>query len=75
MEVKGKYLVKYKYPMSIVERFKDQVQNTLLTFEGECANFCPNGSCAFSNENNEMLVVAYADIVQMSLIEEGKTNT
>lgn len=41
------------------------IYNRNDSFEGKCENFVPTDKCAFINENNEMLLVHYKDIVQM----------
>ena len=41
-------------------------QPSIHSFVGECENFNPSGTCAFSNGKSEMLIVRYADIIQMT---------
>ena len=66
MKLNGTYVVRFRDPNCP----KDVcVYNT---FVGECENFVPTGTCAFSNENNEMLIVHFKDIVQMRLTIESK---
>jgi hypothetical protein len=61
MELNGVYVVRFKDPScpKDVDYYK--------SFVGKCENFNPSGKCAFSNENNEMLIVDYKDISQMRL--------
>lgn len=60
-QINGKYIVMFKKPNSKFMRN----ETTYQTFEGVCENFVTTGKCAFSNENNEMLIVHYDDIVQL----------
>lgn len=66
MELNGEYLVHYKNPNQHLndEGFK--------WFIGKCENFVPTGTCVFSNNDNEMLIVRYRDIVQMRLKNRSK---
>lgn len=48
------------------------VYNRNSTFEGKCENFTTNDKCAFRNEDNEMLLVHYKDIVQMKPLYQVK---
>jgi len=66
----GRYKVFYKSPKDTNQRQNGSYENKLLIFEGEIENFVTNGNnlCAFRNEENEVLLVNFADIVQMSPI-------
>lgn len=64
MDIKGQYIVLFKSP-----RASSVGDPPLFKFTGECDNFTPTGICAFSNQNNEMLLVSYKDIVQMRLCD------
>lgn len=63
MELNGEYIVYFKHPE--VEKYHPSCEK-LHKFIGKCVNF-HQGSCVFENENKEMLIVAYRDIVQMRL--------
>lgn len=69
----GKYIVFYKYPRDIKnDRMNGSYNGNLNKFEGEIENFATGESnlCAFRNEEGYLLLVNYADIVQMSPITE-----
>ena len=59
MELKGEYIVYYKHPKS------DRREGIINRFVGTCENFVGSGNCVFRNENKELLVVQFQDIVQM----------
>jgi hypothetical protein len=63
-KINGKYIVMFKKPNS--RNVKNET--TYQTFEGVCENFVTTGKCAFSNEDGEMLIVHYDDIVQLKPI-------
>lgn len=63
MTLNGEYIVIFKDPNSSIKDF------VRYLFRGKCENFVPAGVCAFSNDNNEMLLVRYEDIVQMRLVK------
>ncbi len=60
MELNGEYIIYYKNPNQSLH------EDDYRRFVGKCENFT-SGTCAFSNENNEMLIVRYKDIIQMRL--------
>jgi hypothetical protein len=64
MELSGEYIVMFKHP-SCPKDITD-----FQTFKGKCENFITTGLCAFSNENNQMLLVNYKDILQMKPIKD-----
>ena len=66
MNINGRYIVFYKYPN------RSRQDSRLGVFEGYCENFAPSGKCVFSNENGEMLIIEYQDIIQMCLERGGK---
>ncbi|MGM9986368.1 MAG: hypothetical protein ACI35O_03975 [Bacillaceae bacterium] len=68
---KGRYKVIYKNPRDADQRQNGAFENKLHTFEGEIENYVKtnNGTCAFRNENGNLLLVKFADIVQMSLLD------
>lgn len=68
-QVKGKYKVVYKYPLQDVDRRRRILQGTYGVFEGVCENFSTHLS-AFSNDNGQMLLVDYDDIIQMRPIKD-----
>jgi len=72
MKLNGKYLVIYKDPRTYINYNNKGVveNNSLKKFVGYCENFTTSGLIAFSNENGEMLLVKYYDIIQMRLIGE-----
>ncbi len=72
MKLNGKYLVIYKDPrVDVSYNNRSIVENKILQkFVGHCENFTTSGLIAFSNENGEMLLVKYYDIIQMRLIGE-----
>lgn len=59
--INGKYIVMFKKPRDRWIRNETKYE----TFEGICENFVTTGKCAFTNENQEMLIVHYDDIVQL----------
>lgn len=59
MKLSGQYVLMFKHPNAP----KDE--GRIETFKGVCENFIATGKCAFSNDENEMLLVNYKDIVQM----------
>lgn len=61
MKPEGTYVVTFKNPNDYVDEYN------FFKFIGVCENFIPTGKCAFKNENNQMLIVHYDDIVQMRL--------
>lgn len=64
-QIIGEYRVYYKNPNDLARQPKTKV------FEGVCENFAPSDKLAFRNKNDQMLVVRYADIIQMMpIIEE-----
>lgn len=65
MELNGEYIVVFKHPDD------DTSTPNYRKFVGKCDNFVPSGVCAFSNDNNEMLIVRYRDIAQMRLISNN----
>lgn len=67
-EVNGKYLVFYKSPFAQSERHRNAEQIKLHKFEGNC-EFWSTKMCVFSNENKEILVVDFNDVVQMRLVK------
>lgn len=67
-QVEGTYQVLYKSPFSYRDRSKGSFQNKLYKFEGECENFSPD-KCVFRNDEDEVLIVAYEDIIQMSCVK------
>ena len=46
----------------------------IYTFEGDIENYVTtnNGTCAFRDEKGNLLLVKFADIVQMSLLDSVK---
>ena len=71
---KGKYKVIYKNPRDFNQRQNGLCENKLHMFEGEIENYVTtnNGTCAFRNEEGNLLLVKFADIVQMSLLDSVK---
>jgi hypothetical protein len=65
-QIKGKYIIMFKKPRDKWVKNETKYE----TFEGACKNFVPSGKCAFSNEDNEMLIVPYDDIVQLKPVIE-----
>jgi hypothetical protein len=65
-QINGTYFVEYKSPKCSTERTQRQIQTRIFNFEGVCENFTTSGKCAFRNNNNEMLLVDYHDIIQLS---------
>lgn len=63
MSLSGRYIVMFKHPNAPTRDTKIEV------FKGVCENFVSAGLCAFSNDNNEMLLVNYKDILQMKPIQ------
>lgn len=63
MKLNGHYVVAFKHPTALKENSK------IESFKGICENFVSNGLCAFINDENEMLLVNYKDIVQMKPIK------
>ena len=61
MELSGEYIVYFKHPEA------SKQSSRIYKFIGKCENFTPVGLCAFSNNNKEMLLVNYRDVVQMRL--------
>lgn len=71
MKLNGKYLVIYKDPrIDVSYDNRGVVEKKIQKFVGYCENFTTSGLIAFSNENGEMLLVKYYDIIQMRLIDE-----
>lgn len=71
MKLNGKYLVIYKDPRTDVSYDnRGVVENKIQKFVGHCENFTAGRLIAFSNENSEMLLIRYYDIIQMRLISE-----
>ncbi|MMZ65604.1 hypothetical protein D1872_280200 [compost metagenome] len=64
VDIKGQYIVLFKSPKA-----SNSVDPPLYSFIGECDNFTPTGVCAFSNRNNQMLLVSYKETVQMRLCD------
>jgi hypothetical protein len=64
MQLSGQYAVMFKHPNISANDSK------IETFRGICENFVTTGICAFSNDENEMLIVSYKDIVQMKPIRK-----
>jgi hypothetical protein len=65
-QINGKYIVMFKKPNSAYVRNETKYQ----IFEGICENFVTNGKCAFSNEDKQMLIVHYDDIMQLKPVSE-----
>lgn len=59
MSLDGEYIVYFK-PPNVEKRDFYKIR----IFIGECVNFVENGTCAFKNEN-EILLVQTNDILQM----------
>jgi hypothetical protein len=63
MRLNGRYVVMFKHPNASSKGAK------IETFKGVCENFISLDLCAFKNDDDEMLLVNYKDILQMKPIK------
>lgn len=68
MKLDGQYNIIFQQPHSQLN------EGNFKTFNGVCENFTPSGKCVFLNDENEMLVVHYNDIVQMKPVKKEYVN-
>lgn len=69
-QINGNYLVIYKSPRTPVERVRGSVKSNVFSFTGECESFTTDELCIFRNEDKELLLVDYQDIVQLQPLND-----